>query len=277
MGRDWLRGNWVLLWAIISKSLIQFSADGWGCVPSLLFNCGHTMVEVMKIVGTFFKRALLPSVPPTSSWPSPSHASAGESWTLIGKTGSVSCGVTAPFSWVLVHTGSVCALRESVFPVPGKFWWLCGGVNGYHLQEGFYHTKSTAPQSAAPLWQFTADPYLHRRHSNTVLSKSLWGLWVLVHATFVWSLWVSLVAMGFDLKINFVPSTILLGLLLCPQMWGISLKSLQHHVAASPALTILLGLLCPCTWGIASQSLQHHAAAAPENGIILVNRLFFFY
>ena len=31
-----------------------------------------------------------------------------------GKSGSVSCGVTAPFSWVLVHTSSVCALQDSV-------------------------------------------------------------------------------------------------------------------------------------------------------------------
>ena len=31
------------------------------------------------------------------------YASAGDSWTLIGKSGSVSCRVTAPFSWVLVH------------------------------------------------------------------------------------------------------------------------------------------------------------------------------
>ena len=35
------------------------------------------------------------------------------------------------------------------------------------------------------LWQSTADPYLHRRHSNTVLSQPLWGLWVLVHTRFV--------------------------------------------------------------------------------------------
>ena len=31
--------------AMLSKSLIQFSVDGWGCVPSLLFdlrpNCGR--------------------------------------------------------------------------------------------------------------------------------------------------------------------------------------------------------------------------------------------
>ena len=35
------------------------------------------------------------------------------------------------------------------------------------------------------LWQSTADPYFHRRHSNTVLSQPLWGLWVLVHTRFV--------------------------------------------------------------------------------------------
>ena len=46
-GRDWLRGKlgFVLMGrAMLSKSLIQFSVDGWGYVPSLLFdlrpNCG---------------------------------------------------------------------------------------------------------------------------------------------------------------------------------------------------------------------------------------------
>ena len=35
-----------------------------------------------------------------------------------------------------------------------------------------------------PLWQATADPCLHRRHSDTVLSPSLWGLGVLMHTSF---------------------------------------------------------------------------------------------
>ena len=39
--RDWLRGNQGLLalvgMAMLNKSLIQFSVDGWDCVPSLLF------------------------------------------------------------------------------------------------------------------------------------------------------------------------------------------------------------------------------------------------
>ena len=40
-----------------SCSLIQFSVDGWSCVPSLLFTWGQTMVEVMKIVVTSLKRS----------------------------------------------------------------------------------------------------------------------------------------------------------------------------------------------------------------------------
>ena len=40
-GRDWLWGKLGLVLmgrAMLSKSLIQFSVDGWGCVPSLLFD-----------------------------------------------------------------------------------------------------------------------------------------------------------------------------------------------------------------------------------------------
>ena len=40
-GKDWLWGKLGLALvgrAMPNKSLIQFSADGWGCVPSLLFD-----------------------------------------------------------------------------------------------------------------------------------------------------------------------------------------------------------------------------------------------
>ena len=36
--------------AMLSKSLVQFSVDGRGCVLSLVFTWGQTMVEVMKIM-----------------------------------------------------------------------------------------------------------------------------------------------------------------------------------------------------------------------------------
>ena len=59
-GIDWVRGilGLVLMsWAMFSISLIQFSVDGWSCVPSLLFTWGQTMVEVMKIMVTSLKRS----------------------------------------------------------------------------------------------------------------------------------------------------------------------------------------------------------------------------
>ena len=42
--------------AMLSKSLIQFSVDGWGCAPSLLLDLRPTMVEVMRIMVTSFKK-----------------------------------------------------------------------------------------------------------------------------------------------------------------------------------------------------------------------------
>ena len=59
-GRDRLRGKLDLVLiggALLSKSLIQCSVDGWGCVPPLFFTWGQTMVEVMKLMATSFKRS----------------------------------------------------------------------------------------------------------------------------------------------------------------------------------------------------------------------------
>ena len=61
---------------------------------------------------------------------------------------AVSCVVTAPFSWVLVHNDLFCPLSV-YFPVLGKFWQLCGGVNGDLIQEGLCH-KSAAPRTSVP-------------------------------------------------------------------------------------------------------------------------------
>ena len=60
------------------------------------------------------------------------------------------------------------------------------------------------PRSASlrdpTLWQATVDPYLCRRHSDTILPQTLWGLWVLVCSRFVWALQASLVGMGLILN-----------------------------------------------------------------------------
>ena len=139
--------------AMLNKSLIQFSIDGWGSVPYLLFDLKPNYGGGNEDNGD-----LLQKVPCTHCYtqclhhcsrPPLTHTSAGESWTLTGKSGSVSCGVTAPFSRVLVHTGfCLCPPRVS-FPVLCKFWQLYGGVNGDLLQEDLSHThtQSTCPCS----------------------------------------------------------------------------------------------------------------------------------
>ena len=94
---------------------------------------------------------LLHSVPPTLQQTATTHASAEDSWTLTGQAGSVSCGVTAPFSWVLVNTRFCLCPPKFYFPIQCKFWQLCGGVNGDLLQEGFAIPKSAAPRAPVPV------------------------------------------------------------------------------------------------------------------------------
>ena len=110
--------------------------------------------------------------PQPCSRPPPTHASTEDSWTLTGKYGSVSYGVT--FSWVLVHTRfCLCPLRVC-FPGLCEFWWLYCGLMVTSSMSAYAITKSAAPRALL----LQQSMYLHRRLSNTVLSQSLWGLWV---------------------------------------------------------------------------------------------------
>ena len=83
-------------------------------------------------------------------------------WTLMGRSGSVSCGITAPFFWVLVHTRFCLCPPRVCFPVLCKFWWLYGGVNGDLLQEGLCHTQVCCTQSPYPC----GSPLLSRTSSG---------------------------------------------------------------------------------------------------------------
>ena len=87
--------------------------------------------------------------PQPCSRPPLTHTSAGDSRTPTGKSGTVSCGVTAPFSWVLVHKVLLCPLRV-YFPVWCKFWQLYGRVNDDLLQESLCHTQICCTQSLCP-------------------------------------------------------------------------------------------------------------------------------
>ena len=106
---------------MLSKSLIQFSADGRGCVPSPVFdlrpNCGRGNEDNDDLLQKVPYIHCHTQCPRPCSRPPLTHAFAGDSWTLTGKSGSVSCGVIAPFSWVLVHK-VLSVPSKSLFPSP---------------------------------------------------------------------------------------------------------------------------------------------------------------
>ena len=83
------------------------------------------------------------------SRPLSTHASAGDSWTLTGKSGSVSCGVTAPFSWVLVHTRFCLCLQGSVSLVLFKFWRPMVGLTATSSKRAYAIPRSAIPKGPA--------------------------------------------------------------------------------------------------------------------------------
>ena len=128
--------------AMPSKSLIQFSVDGWGCVPSLLFdlrpNCGRgneNNGDLLKRSPACTATLSAPNpvaghhwpMPPLATTPAHSWASLGQSlmgslvlspgsWCVQGfvipskSLSSQFCLSSGVSLWVLVRTGFVWAL-----------------------------------------------------------------------------------------------------------------------------------------------------------------------
>ena len=91
-GRDWLRGKLGLVLmgrSMLSKSLIQFSVDGWGCVPSLFDLRPNCPLETLG------------------------HSQASPTQSLVGTL------LLSPGSWG--PWGIFCALQESASPFLWKF------------------------------------------------------------------------------------------------------------------------------------------------------------
>ena len=115
MGESDCVGNGFVLMgrAMLSISLIQFSIDGWGCVPSLLFDLRPNYGKGKEDNGNLLQ--ITPhSVPLTLQQ---ATADPRLCWTLLGKSGSVSCVVIAPSYWVLVHRFQFVP-SKSLFPSP---------------------------------------------------------------------------------------------------------------------------------------------------------------
>ena len=89
--------------------------------------------------------------------PPPNHTSATNSWT-------------APFSWVLVCKRFVCSLQESVSQSCVSSGVSMMGLMATSSKRAYAIPRSAAPRAPAPAVG-SADPYLHRRHSSTVLRR----------------------------------------------------------------------------------------------------------
>ena len=103
---------------MLSKSLIQFFVDGWSCVPSLSFTWDQTMVEIMQIMVTSFKRShactatlSAPSPAAGDHRPTPLLETSGHSRASLGQS---LVGSLLLFSGPWYAQGSVCAIQESV-------------------------------------------------------------------------------------------------------------------------------------------------------------------
>ena len=109
----------------------------------------------------------------------PTHTSTGDSWTLSGKSGSVLCRVTAPFSWDLVHTRfSLCTPRV-YFPGLYNFWQLYGELMVTSSKRAYAIPKSVATRYPVPVavhcWPVPSQEML--KHNSVSVSVGLLGSW----------------------------------------------------------------------------------------------------
>ena len=106
---------------MLHHSLIQFSVDWWDCVPSLLFDLRPNYGGGNEDNGDLLQKVPCAhchtQCPRPCSRPLPTHASNTDSWTLTGKSGSVSCGVMllSPGSWCTQDLLELTAKKDVLF------------------------------------------------------------------------------------------------------------------------------------------------------------------
>jgi len=134
----------------------------------------------MKITVTSFKRShahtAIVGTPnpaaghhqPTPPPETPGHSQASLGQSLVGSL------LLSPGSWCT--QGSVCARQESISQSCVSSSSSLVGLMATSSKRAYAIPRCTVPRAPA-LQQSTAYPYLLRRHSKTVLSQSLWGLW----------------------------------------------------------------------------------------------------
>jgi len=138
---------------MLSKSLIQFSVDGWSCVPSLLFTWGQTMVVVMKIMVTSLERSQACSA--TLSAPNPAaghHRPTPPLQTPRHPQASLDSLLWGHCSFLLGPgaQGSVCALQEPISQFCVSSGSSMVGSMATSSKRAYAIPKSAAPRAPLP-------------------------------------------------------------------------------------------------------------------------------
>ena len=100
--------------------------------------------------GDFLQKVLCVCPQPCSR-PLPTHASTGDSWTLLDKSGSVSCGVSAPFLGSWCTQGSVCVRQEFVSQSCVSSGGSIVGLVATSSKRAYVISGSAAPRVPAPV------------------------------------------------------------------------------------------------------------------------------
>ena len=140
---------------MLSKSLIQFSVDGQGCVPSLLIDLRPNYGGGNEDNGTSFNRshactaALSAPNPAAGHCPgtplpeTPGHSQASLSQSVVGSL------LLSPGSWCA--QGFVCALQESVSQSCVSSGSSMVGLMMTSSKRAHATHRSAAPRAPAPL------------------------------------------------------------------------------------------------------------------------------
>ena len=164
---------------------------GGAVFPSCCLTWVQTMVEVVKIMATSFKRSSAPTVVLSGPYPAAGHCRPTPLPETPGHSGQVWVGLLSGHCSFLLGPG----LHKVLF-VPSRSLFPQSYVSTEDSMVELMVTSSkrayAIPRSAAPrapallagrCWPILLQEIL--KHPKAGLAQSLWGLWVLLRAYFV--------------------------------------------------------------------------------------------
>ena len=170
--------------AMLSNSLIMFSADGWGCVPSLFFDLrpnygggnednGDCLHKILCITAALNA----PTLPADHCWPTLPLETPGHSQAILGQSpGSLLLFLLGPGAHKVLFVPSKCLFPQFCVSSGGSMVGLMATSS-----KRAYATSRLLHPDPLPLQPATA---VHRRHSNT--QRQVWlslsgSVWIYAH------------------------------------------------------------------------------------------------